>query len=610
MLKSLLHKNPARQDFRIEDKENPELFRDLYPYKKICRTAFDDSFVLPRPPGELFITDTTFRDGQQARPPYTVKQISTIYDYMHKLAGFSGLIRQCEFFLYSDKDRRAVEACLEKEYRYPEITGWIRANTHDLDLVYKAGLKETGMLTSVSDYHLYLKLGKDRKKAARDYLQVVEKSLEYGIIPRCHFEDITRADIYGFCIPLAQELMRLSEDSGLPVKIRLCDTMGFGVPYPGAALPRSVGKIIRTFTDEAGVPGEYLEWHGHNDFHKALVNTVTAWLYGCSGANGTLFGFGERTGNAAVEALIIEYISLTGNDDHSDTQQITSLAKYFEEELDQSVSPGYPFAGRDFNATSAGIHVDGLMKNEEVYNVFDTNHILGKPVPIIINDKSGKSGIAYWINDHLELTGEEKIDKRHPAVSKIAQRIDQEYAQGRTTNISHKEMERFTRRFLPEMFASEFDHLKIVAHDVGAQIIRDLAESQIFHDRSRENINKAMAEVLDKYPFIQYLYLTDTAGKLIAWNVSDIQYLDKYRSVPYGEDFSDREWFINPIKTGKLHITDFYKSYFTGKLCLTVSVPIFDKQDEMTGILGGDIQFEDLVKIQEDLRDEKEIQSG
>ena len=105
--------------------------------------------------------------------------------------------------------------------------------------------------------------------------------------------------------------MELSQQSGMPVKIRLCDTMGYGVPYPGAGLPRSVQRIVRAFTDEAGVPGQWLEWHGHNDFHKVLVNGVTAWLYGCGAVNSTLFGFGERTGNTPLEALLVEYISLT-----------------------------------------------------------------------------------------------------------------------------------------------------------------------------------------------------------------------------------------------------------------------------------------------------------
>ena len=96
-----------------------------------------------------------------------------------------------------------------------------------------------------------------------------------------------------------------------------------------AARNRDIGarvqRIVRAFTDEAGVPGAWLEWHGHNDFHKVLVNGVTAWLYGCGGVNGTLMGFGERTGNAPLEALVIDYISLTGNDEAADPTVITEI---------------------------------------------------------------------------------------------------------------------------------------------------------------------------------------------------------------------------------------------------------------------------------------------
>ena len=160
------------------------------------------------------------------------------------------------------------------------------------------------------------------------------------------------------------------------------------VPQP------AVQRIVRAFTDEAGVPGAWLEWHGHNDFHKVLVNGVTAWLYGCGGVNGTLMGFGERTGNAPLEALVIDYISLTGNDEAADPTVITEIAQYFEKELDYRIPDNYPFAGKDFNATSAGIHVDGLAKNEEIYNIFDTTKILNRSVPIIINDKAGRAGVA------------------------------------------------------------------------------------------------------------------------------------------------------------------------------------------------------------------------
>ncbi|EMG37441.1 isopropylmalate/homocitrate/citramalate synthase [Desulfocurvibacter africanus PCS] len=593
---SLLHLNKTERKLSLKNPANPELFRRIYPYTNISRISFDDRFIMPRPADPMFITDTTFRDGQQARPPYSVEQISHIFDLLHKLGGKSGLIRASEFFLYSDKDRRAVEACLSKGYKYPRVTGWIRANAKDLKLVKDMGLTETGMLTSVSDYHIYLKLQKNRKQAMDDYLEVVSKALDWGITPRCHFEDITRADIYGFCIPFAQKLMQLSKEYHLPVKIRLCDTMGYGVPYPGSDLPRSVARIVRAFTDEAEVPGEWLEWHGHNDFHKVLVNGVVAWLYGCGGINGTLLGFGERTGNSPIEALVIEYIQLTGDDDAAETPVISEIAEYFERELGYRVPDNYPFVGKDFNATSAGIHVDGLLKNEEIYNIFDTTKLLNRKVPIIITDKSGRAGVAYWINHQLGLSKDAQIDKRHPAVGKIYESIEKAYQAGRTTSFSNQEMKSLVKRYLPELFASEFDHLKQLAHNLSARLVVRLSESPEVRSMNPDAAGKVIGDFLAKYPVIQFVNLVDTEGKVVERVVANEEDKPKYAPLTRGTDLSSREWFITPMQTGKLHITNFYQSQYTGKLLLTVAVPVVDEHDNPRGVLGADIRFEELLK--------------
>lgn len=192
-------------------------------------------------------------------------------DAFHRLGGPKGIIRQCEFFLYSKKDRDAVYKCMEKGYKFPEITSWIRASKKDFELVKEIGLKETGILVSCSDYHIFYKMKMTRKQALEHYLGVVRECLETGISPRCHLEDITRSDIYGFVIPFCLELMKLKDEYGIPVKIRACDTMGYGVNFPGAVIPRSVPGIIYGLKEHAGVPSELLEWHGHNDFYKALT---------------------------------------------------------------------------------------------------------------------------------------------------------------------------------------------------------------------------------------------------------------------------------------------------------------------------------------------------
>ena len=598
----MLHPSKPSRSLVLHEVESPVLMRDVFPYTKVCRTVFDDVFVSTRPADPMFITDTTFRDGQQARPPYTVQQIADIFDLLHRLGGRSGLIRASEFFMYSPKDRQAIEACRAKGYDFPQVTGWIRAHIDDLKLARDMEFKEVGLLTSVSDYHIFLKLGWNRRKAFDNYVAIAEKALEWGISPRCHFEDVTRADIYGFCLPLAVKLMDLSRQSGMPVKIRLCDTMGYGVPYAGAALPRSVPRLVRAFTDEAGFPGSWLEWHGHNDFHKVLINGSTAWLYGCGGVNSTLLGFGERTGNSPLEAMIIEYLSLTGEDDAADTTVITDIADYFSTELGYSIPDNYPFAGRDFNATSAGIHVDGIAKNEEIYNIFDTELLLGKPVPIIITDKSGRAGVAYWINNHFKLKGDAQISKSHPAVGEIYKLILASYDAGRNTSYSKKEMLNLTKRFMPEFFPSELERLRRIAKTLAANLIVTLARDCSVQGSGHEKY-PWMATFLKEYPFIQYVSLVDAKGCLLGSNILDPAYKERYDALPLGYDFSAREWFVQPMRTGKLHVTDIYQSHFTGKLILSVSHPVLDANDDIAGILTVDIQLEELLKRAEALEE-------
>ncbi len=431
----------ATYKYSLQDIEDPNLYRDLYPYDSVPKISFNHRKVPMGMPEEIWITDTSLRDGQQSVEPYTVKQIVDLYKLMSKLGGPFGIIRQTEFFVYSQKDRKALEECQALGLKFPEITTWIRANKEDFKLVKDLGIRETGILVSCSDYHIFKKLKKTRKQAMNDYLAAVAQAFEAGVMPRCHLEDITRADFYGFVVPFVNELMKMSKDAGIPVKIRVCDTMGYGVPFSEVALPRSVPGIIYGLQHYSDVPSEMLEWHGHNDFYKAVANASTAWLYGASAVNCSLLGIGERTGNVPLEAMIMEYASLRGSLDGMDTTVITEIADYFKNEMGYKIPSMTPFVGKNFNVTRAGIHADGLLKDEEIYNIFDTNKILNRPASVSISNTSGLAGIAYWINNNYRLKGDKAIDKKHPLVIAIKEWVDKEYEDGRQTAISDIELE-------------------------------------------------------------------------------------------------------------------------------------------------------------------------
>src|SRR5207249_10265247 len=281
------------------DRAEPNLLRDDFPYTRIPPIRFEPTGVPQARPAQIWITDTTFRDGQQARAPYTVDQIVHLYDLLAELGG--PVIRQTELFAYTPIDREAIAACQQRPG--PEVTTWMRASLDDLKAVVATGVKETGILVSSSDYHIYLKMHRTRRQAADDYAGVVRAVIDAGLLPRCHLEDLTRADLDGFVAPLVLTLQELGRQAGVPVKFRLCDTMGFGLPWPEASLPRGVSRLVQFFTRTLGVDPANLDAHGQHDFHRGEVNTMAAGLYGSAAAHGARFGLRDPNRSPPHAAL-------------------------------------------------------------------------------------------------------------------------------------------------------------------------------------------------------------------------------------------------------------------------------------------------------------------
>ena len=433
--------------YSLQDIPEPNLYREVYNSEEVPKVPFNHRRVPLGMPAEIWITDTTFRDGMQSQAPYSPEQIVDIYKMLSRLGGPKGIIRSTEFFVYSENDRKALNACRELGLEFPEITTWIRATENDFRLVRDLGIKETGILVSCSDYHIFKKLGMTRGQALEHYLKIISAALEMGIRPRCHFEDITRADFYGFVVPFVNEIQRLSEESGVPIRIRACDTMGYGEPYSEVALPRSVPGIIYGLQHYSDVPSAMLEWHGHNDFYKGVANATCAWLYGASAVNCSMLGIGERTGNVPLEAMVFEYASLRGTLDGMDPTVITEIADYFRDNIGYDIPPMTPFVGENFNVTRAGIHADGMIKDEEIYNIFDTAKLLGRPAGVTVSSTSGLAGIAYWINTHYRLAGTDALSKKDPLVLYIKEWVDAQYAAGRQTVISSKELEKLIIKY-------------------------------------------------------------------------------------------------------------------------------------------------------------------
>jgi isopropylmalate/homocitrate/citramalate synthase len=369
------------------------------------------------------ITDTTLRDGaQDARFALFPNEARLRYvDLLHQLDNGTGVIYAIETFIYHKRDAWVLEKLLERGYKYPRITTWIRANPKDVKELYEVSqgrVQETGMLASSSDHHIFDKLGFRSKQEAIDkYLKPILTACEYGITPRVHLEDTTRADVHGWVIPFMQTVLKATEGRA---KFRICDTIGWGVPDPYAALPMGIPKLISTIKNETGAE---LEFHGHNDFGLATANSIAAWRFGCTKVNTAFAGLGERTGNTSLEQMVAAYIRFYG-DPGFDLTVLPEMTALVRETL-TPIADNAPLIGEVFT-TQAGIHQAGVARQEEaegglIYLAYDPAYVgRSSAERHLIGAMSGSEGIVAVLNAEARKRG---VNQTFSTTSRVVKEI-------------------------------------------------------------------------------------------------------------------------------------------------------------------------------------------
>jgi citrate (Re)-synthase len=396
-------------------------------------------------PVEAWTTETTHRDGQQGGLPFTAEQSIAVYQILCDFAGQSGAIRQAEFFVYRPQDLSALQA-IQEQYAGGapiEPTTWIRASVTDVALIKKLGIAESGLLASISDYHVFHKFQPTgRRSAASKYLDAVKMTLDAGIRPRLHLEDATRS-APAFLLSFVEAVMKRA--SGYPPalspKFRVCDTLGLGLPYDDVPLPRSVPGLIKEL-QRAGLKSQSLEFHPHNDTGLVLANSLAAIRAGCSAINGTCLGKGERTGNAPLELILLHLIGMGYFPTQQPNFQVLNRLVDLYADLGQPVGEKYPLYGRDAHRTRAGIHADGLNKFWPMYAPFNVPSLIGRPLEVSLTKDSGLAGLIFVANQHLH----RQLDKKDPALLEANHWIRQEFDGGRQTAVEWEEISRFFGR--------------------------------------------------------------------------------------------------------------------------------------------------------------------
>jgi len=393
-------------------------------------------------PAAAWTTETTHRDGQQGGLPLTTEQSVRIYDLLCRFTGNSGAIRQAEFFIYRKQDLDGFRAAQERHAAGAPIepTTWIRAAAKDVKLIQSLGVRESGLLASISDFHVFHKFHPGgRIQAANIYLEAVQLAFDAGIRPRLHLEDASRAaiDFIRYFVGTVLEKAARYPDSLRP-KFRICDTLGVALPDDDVPLPRGVPKLFQALRAEGLRPSD-LEFHPHNDTGLIVANSLAAVRNGCSVINGTCLGKGERTGNAPLELILL---NLIGMGYYADCQPDFTVLNELEQlyaQMGQPLADKYPLYGRDAHRTRAGIHADGLNKFWWMYAPFDVPRLLGRPLEVSLTKDSGIAGLIFVARQHLH----REFRKEDPNIQTAHEWMLRQFDEGRQTAVEWEEIAGF-----------------------------------------------------------------------------------------------------------------------------------------------------------------------
>ncbi|KGK97909.1 isopropylmalate synthase [Methanococcoides methylutens] len=390
---------------------------------------------------EVSISDSTIRDGAQM-PGIVLKADHKlqIYEYLHQIG-----IEKLETFVYNERDRNAVKMMFDRGYESPEITGWARAVPADIDMVLDIEeIEETGVLMSVSDAHIIDKMGLPNREAAEEkYLNALQYAVDHGLRTRAHIEDMTRADNTYFVYPLIEKILEIDPNC----TIRLCDTIGFGVPFIDVDEPFGIPEMVKHLKNDLNVKN--IETHCHDDFGLAVANSIAGYWHGANWSNVTFLGIGERAGNAEMEKLLLFLSRRVEGFDKYNLECLAEFAKFMQTEIGIRIPRNKSVVGKNVFAHESGIHTAGVIKNPFTYEPYPPE-IVGGTRAFLIGDSSGIEVLRFKVQDTLnELIGVQiTVEKNDSRLRSIQNDIHALYdKEKRVSCISDEEIQAYVEKY-------------------------------------------------------------------------------------------------------------------------------------------------------------------
>jgi 2-isopropylmalate synthase len=396
----------------------------------------------------LYVYDTTLRDGQQTQGVQfslaEKQQIAATLDALgvdYIEGGWPGANPIDSAWFDSQPKLRATFTAFGMTKR----AGHSAENDTALNAVVNANTAAVCLVGKTHDFHVETALGITLDENIENIRRSIEHLVSQGreaLFDAEHFFDGYKANP-----DYARACIQAAFAAGARW-IVLCDTNG-------GALPAEVGQIVQEVIT-AGLPGDHLGIHTHNDTENAVANTLVAIDAGARQIQGTLNGLGERCGNANLTSLLpilklkepyrSNYeISVTD----AALRDIKRASRVLDDILNRIPAPQAPFVGASAFVHKAGLHASAILKNPVTYEHIDPA-LVGNQRDIPMSNQAGQSNLRKRLKEANLI-----VDKDDPALGRILELVKKREAQGYSYDTAQASFELLARRELglcPDFF--------------------------------------------------------------------------------------------------------------------------------------------------------------
>jgi 2-isopropylmalate synthase len=370
---------------------------------------------------KIIIFDTTLRDGEQAAGARLGAREKL--EIARQLTRLRVDVIEAGFPTSSPEDFEAVKL-ISEQVEGPVICGLSRAVAEDIDLCGKALAKakrsriHTGI--GVSDIHIAGKFSDDKygktiseKKNTilKMAVEAVKHARQYTDDVEFYAEDSGRANR-----AFLYEVLAAVIEAGATV-LNIPDTTGY-------AIPEQYGVLIRDIrTNVPNIERAIISVHCHNDLGMAVANTLAGVKNGARQVEGTINGIGERAGNAAIEEVVMairtrkDFFEVeTG----IETRQLYRTSRMVADALGMSIPPNKAVVGTNAFAHSSGIHVDGVLKKRETYEIMKPEDVGSPKSRMVLTARTGRHGLRHRLEDMGYTLTADELDKTYLRFLEIA----------------------------------------------------------------------------------------------------------------------------------------------------------------------------------------------